>query len=135
MTDLLDMPNRPIPETDDVPWTRVARAAAVPFDRGVAAMVDDDPVAIFRLSPVDADPDDDAGIWHAVSHIDPVGGAPVIARGLVGSTTTDEGVCPIVVSPMDKRRYNLETGRCIDGGSPELAIFEILVADGWVLVR
>lgn len=138
MTNLVNTSDQTTVTVDAGPWTKVANESAVPVDRGIAAVVGKEPVAVFRLAPMVAEPGSDADpaeTWYAVSHIDPIAGVPVMARGLVGSHMTDSGVCPTVASPLHKRRYDLRTGACIDGESPGLATFEIIVADGWVLVR
>jgi len=95
-------------------WTTICPADRVRPERGVAAIVDEHPVAIFRLPALD-DGDD---LWFCVDHIDPVTGSPVIARGLVGSS----GVAnePMVASPLYKERYSLVTGKGID--DPERSI-------------
>jgi len=110
------------------PWTIVTRADAIPVDRGVAAIVDGEPVAIFRLSVpggVDA--------WYAVSHVDPVTDVPIMARGLVGSHG-DEFDIPTVASPLHKRRYDLRSGECLDDDTPALATYDVRVVDGFLLV-
>ncbi len=114
------------------PWTTVCPAARVRLDRGVAALVDSAPVAIFRLSPVRVgDPEE----WRAVSHIDPATGAPVMARGLVGSVGSDLIVIPTVASPLHKQRFNLRTGYCLDDDTLRLAIYEVRIVDDMVQCR
>ena len=117
-------------DTDAV-WIDVCRADRAPLDRGVAALVDDQPVAIFRLSPT-ADSREDE--WFAVSHIDPATGAPIMARGLVGSAGAPPVVIPTLASPLHKQRYNLRTGACLDDESLHLQVFDIRVTDGMVEV-
>jgi nitrite reductase (NADH) small subunit len=83
-------------------WTAVCRLGDLAPERGAAALVGADQVALFRL--VD-------GTVHAVQQRDPYSGAHVISRGIVGS----RGEVPTVASPMYKQVFDLRTGRCLDG--------------------
>ena len=47
---------------------------------------------------------------YAVDHHDPHTGAPVMARGIVGS----RGDRPTIASPLHKQVYDLRTGECLD---------------------
>lgn len=116
--------------TDD-PWVVVCAADLVQPDRGIAALVGAEAVAIFRLSPVD-DGDDE---WCAVSHVDPASGVPVMARGLVGSVGNGPIVIPTVASPLHKQRYNLRSGYCLDDRELRLAVHDVRVVDGRVECR
>lgn len=131
MTNLADLPTGFALHSDAAPWTVVAMAEDVPFDRGIAVLVDSVPVAVFRLSPV-AEFDEE---WHAVSHVDPVAHAPVMARGLIGSSDQNGDLIATIASPLNKLRYALATGIGLDGDSHRLRVFELLVTDGTVLVR
>lgn len=128
MRDLVDIVKSPEPTEMPRPWTIVSRADAVVYDRGVAALVDGKPVAVFRLPGING-----ADEWYAVSHVDPVNGVPVMARGLVGSYGEDLDV-PTVASPLHKRRYDLRSGACLDDETPALETFDVRVIDDWVLV-
>ena len=79
----------------------VAAVESLPVDRGVAAMVGGEYVAVFRLAD---------GEIAAIDHVDPCSGVPVLARGLVGSVDD----VPVVASPLHKQRFDLRTGRCLD---------------------
>ena len=89
-------------------WTPVCGLADLVPERGVAALVDADQVAVFRLA-------DDRVL--AVQQKDPFSGANVIARGIVGSV----GEEPTVTSPMYKQVWSLVTGECLDaaGKAPQ----------------
>lgn len=112
-------------------WVDIASSADIAIDRGVAALVDGEPVAVFRLV---ANPGGDEQ-WFAVDHTDPISGALVIARGLVGSTDIDGVEVMTVASPIHKERYNLATGERLDGAGPALHVWEIVERAGRVLVR
>lgn len=117
---------------DDVAWTVVCKVDQVRPDRGVAVLVGDQAIAIFRLSPESPSGPEE---WRAVSHIDPATGAPVIARGLVGSVGDGPIVIPTVASPLHKQRYNLRTGYCLDDDSLRLQTHEVRVRGDVVETR
>ncbi len=100
-------------------WTAICALDRLRPDRGVAALVDGEPVAVFRLH-------DDA--LFAVDHVDPFTGAPVLARGLIGSL----GDRPVVASPLHKQRFDLATGACVDDEAVSIRTWPIRVHDGIV---
>ncbi len=124
MEDTVSTTTRP-----DGVWHLACSIDQVPLDRGVAAIIDTVPVAVFRLSPIEPDGDEQ---WFAVDHVDPATAAPVMARGLVGST--GDGAMT-VASPLTKDRYDLRTGEALDGSDKKLRTHEIVVADGTVAIR
>ena len=83
-------------------WTAVCRLDDLAPERGVAALLGGEQLALVRL--VD-------GTVHAVQQRDPYSGAHVVSRGIVGS----RGDAPTVASPMYKQVFDLRTGRCLDG--------------------
>jgi nitrite reductase (NADH) small subunit len=104
-------------------WTRVCALADLTPDRGVAALVDGEPVALFRLS---AGHDDVV----AISNIDPFSGASVLSRGIVGS----KGDVVTVASPIYKQRFDLRTGACLDDPTMRVRSHDARVVDGWIEV-
>ena len=90
-------------------------------ERGVAALVDGEQVALFRLHD---------GSVRAVQHLDPFSGAHVMARGIVGT----RGSVPTVASPMFKQVFDLVTGGCLDDPTVALRVFEVELRDGVVHV-
>ncbi len=115
---------------DDRVWVAVCAVDRVTPDRGVAAIVGGEQIAIFRLA-ADATEGADDG-WFAVSHIDPIAAAPVMARGLVGSSGSPPCVIPIIASPLHKQRYDLRTGQCIDDPDVVIATYPIRLHNGVV---
>jgi nitrite reductase (NADH) large subunit len=125
-------------ESYECEWTatlaspeRLARfappAEAVPVevvtpDRGVAAAIDGERVAVFRLA---------SGEVLAVDDHDPFSGAPVLSRGIVGEV---DGT-PVVASPMYKQRFDLRTGECLDDPSVRIGTHEVAVAGDRIEVR
>ncbi|WP_421734455.1 nitrite reductase small subunit NirD [Cellulomonas sp.] len=114
-------------------WTAVCRVDDLAPERGVAALLDGEQVALFRL--VD-------GRVLAVQQHDPFSDAHVISRGIVGSRFVDEVEVPTVASPMYKQVFDLTTGRCLDvagkaparGLGPDLRTWPVRVTDGLVEV-
>lgn len=102
-------------------WTTVCRFDALTAERGVAALLRDRQVAVFRTF-------DDA--LYAVGNIDPFSGAAVLARGIVG----DRGGEPTVASPLHKQVFSLATGRCLDDEAVALPTYPIRLNDGLVEV-
>jgi nitrite reductase (NADH) small subunit len=105
-------------------WTAVCRLDDLAPERGAAALVGGQQVALFRLV-------DDTVL--AVDQLDPFSGAHVISRGIVGT----RGDVPTVASPMYKQVFDLRTGRCLDGVGREprdLRTRPVRVEGGVVLV-
>lgn len=102
-------------------WSGVARFDALPVDRGVAALVGDDAVAVFRLAD---------GEVRAIDHVDPFSGAPVLARGIVASV----GRRVVITSPLHKQRFDLRTGQCLDDAAVTVRTWPVLVVDGNVII-
>jgi nitrite reductase (NADH) small subunit len=101
--------------------TVVCRYDALLPERGVAALLGGLQIALFRLHD---------GEVLAVSNTDPVSGANVMSRGIVGS----RGEVPTVASPMFKQVFDLRTGVCLDDESLSLPVYPVTVAEGKVMV-
>ncbi|MCR6486538.1 nitrite reductase small subunit NirD [Amycolatopsis sp. OK19-0408] len=103
-------------------WTAVCAVEAVPEYAGVAALLGDVQVAIFRLP---------GERFHALSNWDPCSGAAVLSRGIVG----DAGGVAVVASPVYKDRFSLEDGRCLDAEGVSVPVYEVRVRGGVVEVE
>jgi nitrite reductase (NADH) small subunit len=101
--------------------TAVCAYADLQPERGVAALVGERQVAVFRLHD---------GSVRAVDHRDPFSGAYVMARGIVGT----RGDAPTVASPMYKQVFDLVSGACLDDPAVVLEVFPVEVRDGVVHV-
>lgn len=105
--------------------TAVCRLADLVPERGVAALVDGEQVALFCV-------DDGTGRQvFAIDHHDPFSGANVLARGIVG-TADDRWY---VASPVYKQRFDLETGRCLDDDHVAVGTWSVDVVGDEVHVR
>ncbi len=89
---------------------------------GVAALVDGEQVAVFRL-------DDDS--VHAVGNLDPFSRANVLSRGIVGDLKGEL----VVASPVYKQHFSLRTGRCIEDATARIPVYAVRVEDGFVVVE
>lgn len=85
----------------------------VPFS-GVAARFNQYAIALFYLPGTAVE-------LYAVSHIDPVSQAPVIAHGLVG----ESGGEFYVAAPLHKQQYRLSDGLCLSDSSLKLRVFTV----------
>lgn len=106
-------------------WVRVVPTADLIEGRGVGGLVGEACVAVFRL------PDD---TYAVVGGIDPHRGANVMAHGLTGSVDVDGRPVAFVASPLDKRRYRLDTGDALEAGAPGLGCWPFRVVDDIVEV-
>jgi nitrite reductase (NADH) small subunit len=106
----------------DLAWFDVCSLERLTPERGVAALVGGRQVAIFRTH---------GGGLHAIDNIDPISGAPVLARGIVG----DRGGVPTVASPIYKESFSLLDGGCLDADGVAVAVYAVRVVDGRVQVE
>lgn len=104
---------------------RVCQLADLSPERGAAALLGDDQVALFRIG--------DEVL--AVQQQDPFSGAFVMSRGIVGT----KGDRVTVASPLHKQVFDLRTGECLEsfGEAPKaLRTFAVVLdPDGGVRVR
>lgn len=105
-------------------WVRICRIDELTPERGVAALVEGQQVAVFRL--------DDDRVF-AVQQKDPFSGANVMSRGIVGT----QGEQATVTSPMYKQVWCLPSGECLDAGGKDpvdLVTHHVEVVDGSVRI-
>jgi nitrite reductase (NADH) small subunit len=87
----------------------------------MAALLHGVQVALFRLIEGDV---------FAIGNQDPIGGAYVMSRGIVGT----RGGVPVVASPLFKQAYDLRTGECLDVPGIAVPTFGVRCHDGLILV-
>ncbi|MBQ1762686.1 MAG: nitrite reductase small subunit NirD [Aquincola sp.] len=102
-------------------WVPVCRTDDILPEAGVAALVDEQPIAIFRLGD---------GSFHAIDDVDPKSGASVLSRGLVGNL----GERLVVASPMYKNHFDLRSGECIEAPEHSVRAHAVRVQGDQVLV-
>lgn len=102
-------------------WITVCKATDVIYETGVAAIINNIPIAVYRLRNNKV---------YALGNVDPYCDAGVLARGLIGSI---DGV-PVVASPMYKQHFRLEDGVCVEEPQISVASYETIIIDGMVSV-
>jgi nitrite reductase (NADH) small subunit len=102
-------------------WHPVCPLVRLPVERAVCVLVRGEQVALVRTREDRV---------YAVDNLDPVSGAMVMSRGIVGS----RGELAVLVSPMHKQAYDLATGRCLDLPDMWLGTHDVRVVDGDVEV-
>jgi nitrite reductase (NADH) small subunit len=84
-------------------WYTACKLADLIENSGVCALVNGQQVALFYL-PAENPP------LYALDNWDPVGGAPVLSRGIVGDLQGEL----VVASPLYKQHFSLTSGRCLE---------------------
>jgi nitrite reductase (NADH) small subunit len=109
-------------QSRDDGWVAVCRYDDLLPERGVAALVGDEQVAVFRTFD---------GMLHAIDNRDPFSGAFVLSRGIVGTA----GDVPTVASPLFKQAFDLRTGRCLSEPAVAVPVHEVRRSGELVEVR
>jgi nitrite reductase (NADH) small subunit len=91
-------------------WTTVCRLDDILPNAGVAALVDETQVAIFRV-------DDKV---YALANKDPYSNANVLSRGIVGSL---KGKL-VVASPIYKQHFSLDAGQCLEDDTVSIPCYQ-----------
>jgi nitrite reductase (NADH) small subunit len=102
-------------------WTAVCQYEDLQPERGVAALLDGEQVALFRTFD---------GSLYAIGNQDPFTGAFVLSRGIVGSRDD----IPTVASPLHKQVFDLRTGLCLDDEAAAVPVFAVRMRGGQVEV-
>ncbi len=103
-------------------WVQVCDQQQLLANAGVTALIGEQQVAVFYVPANDQ--------VFAVDNLDPVTGAQVMARGLIGS----QGEQMYVASPLLKQRYCLHTGQGLDDDAQRLNNWPVRLNDGMVEV-
>ncbi len=93
---------------------KICTLADLVQNTGVAALVNGEQVALFRLKD---------GNVYAVSNFDPFSQANVISRGITGSLKGYD----VVASPIYKQHFDLRTGMCLEDNSISLKTYKIQI--------
>jgi nitrite reductase (NADH) small subunit len=102
-------------------WTAVCALDQLLPERGVAALVEQAQLAVFRCS------DDTV---YVIDNRDPFTGVQVLSRGIVGT----RGDAATVASPLHKQVFDLRTGACLDDPEVSVATYPVRVRDGVIEV-
>ncbi|MCJ2377209.1 nitrite reductase small subunit NirD [Vibrio sp. ZSDZ34] len=105
-------------------WNKICDVTDLTPYQGRGALVGDTQLALFYL------PETEQAVY-AIDNWDPIGGAFVLSRGIVGDI--DGRDC--VASPLYKQHFDLTSGECIE--APEVAVktwqVEIRGEEVWVM--
>jgi nitrite reductase (NADH) small subunit len=101
-------------------WIDVAGIDELIPDAGVCALIAQRQIAIFYLPKINA--------VFAIDNLDPVSGAAVLSRGMVGDLSGE----PMVASPLYKQHYSLRTGVCLDDPALKVAVYPVQIKLGRV---
>ena len=103
-------------------WIRACAVSDLEPGWGEVALLGARHVAVVRVAGEEV---------YAVDHHDPHTGAPVMARGIVGS----RGDRPTIASPLHKQVYDLGTGECFTDPSLSLRTYRTRVVGGMLEVE
>ena len=111
-------------------WIPVCTMADLEVERGRAALIEGEQLALFLLSD---------GSVRAVSNLDPYSGAHVLSRGIVGSRTLVDGTeAPTISSPLHKQSWDLRTGVVLETQGKDdrsIPVFPVGVDGDRILIR
>lgn len=102
-------------------WQAVCDLEDLEVDRGVAALVHGQAVALFRTARDEL---------YAIGNQDPFHRASMLARGIVGR----RGRVDFVASPLHRRSFDLSTGLCLEDPGVQVTTYDVRVTDGVVQV-
>jgi nitrite reductase (NADH) small subunit len=105
-------------------WQTVCTKEDLVPGSGIAALVDGEQVAIFYLP--DLSPQ-----LYAIGNHDPVGGANVLSRGIVGDIDGEV----VVASPLYKQHFSLSTGQCLEQETEAVPVWDIKLEGDRVMLR
>tara|TARA_R110001592_G_scaffold153410_1_gene381835 strand:- start:59 stop:376 length:318 start_codon:yes stop_codon:yes gene_type:complete len=104
-----------------MPWTTVCHLDDILPNAGVAALVDETQVAIFRVD----------NKVYALANKDPFSNANVLSRGIVGSL---KGTL-VVASPIYKQHFSLEAGNCLEDQTVSIPCYQVRTEGDLVQVQ
>ncbi len=103
-------------------WATTCEVADLEPGWGEVALIGTRQIALVRITEDEV---------YAVDHHDPHTGAPVMARGIVGS----RGDRPTIASPLHKEVYDLGTGECFTDTSLTLRTYRTRIVGGMIEVE
>ena len=102
-------------------WVPVCTLDDIVPGAGACVLVGGRQVAVFRLT-------DDR--LYAIGNHDPLSGANVLSRGIVG----DQGGEIVVASPIYKQHFSLSSGRCLEEPDASVPVYAVRLEGSEVMV-
>lgn len=104
-------------------WQGVCKKEDLVVGSGVCALVNGEQVALFYL------PDEEVSLY-ALHNRDPIGGANVLSRGIVG----DVSGRLVVASPLYKQHFDLASGECLEEEEVRIETYAVRLEGDDVLI-
>lgn len=102
-------------------WVDICQVDDLLPNAGIAALVDNKQVAVFKIGEQ----------LFALDNHDPFSNANVLSRGIVGNL--DEQL--VVASPIYKQHFTLETGQCLEDDTVSVPRYAVRTQEGRVQVH
>lgn len=106
-------------------WITICSDADLVTNSGVCALLNNQQVALFKVKSANEEQ------LFAVSNWDPIGKANVLYRGLLGSVQDST----VIISPLYKQRYCLESGQCLDDDGIKLIVYPVRIEQNQVQLQ
>ncbi len=104
-------------------WQALCKRDDLVAGSGVCALMGDAQLALFYL------PGEVQEVF-AIGNHDPIGGANVLSRGIVG----DVGGELVVASPLYKQHFRLIDGSCVEDAAVSVPVYRVRLQDEDVLI-
>ena len=104
-------------------WQAICKRDDLVAGSGVCALVGGEQIALFYL------PEEETPVY-ALSNRDPIGGANVLSRGIVGDIDGEL----VVASPLYKQHFSLENGACLEEEGVEVEVYKVRLEDDTLLI-
>ncbi|MGF1726543.1 nitrite reductase small subunit NirD [Photobacterium nomapromontoriensis] len=108
---------------NQVTWQTVCQKDDLISHTGTCVLLGQQQVAIFFCARTDS--------LYALDNYDPIGGANVLSRGIIGSI----GEEAVVASPLYKQHFNLQTGQCLEHAEVRLKTYSVRCYQGAIQIE
>ena len=105
-------------------WQPLCQRDDLVANSGVCALLGKEQVALFYL------PGEEQEVF-AISNRDPIGGANVLSRGIVG----DLRGRLVVASPLYKQHFDLQSGECLEEDDIAVEVYAVRLEGDSVLIK
>lgn len=106
-------------------WVTICSATDLVTNSGVCALFNEQQIALFKIKNAN-----DEQVF-AVNNWDPIGKANVLYRGLLGSVADAK----VIISPLYKQRYCLQTGQCLEDEAIKLVVYPVRIEHNQVQLQ